>query len=116
MHLYDFAHARTGDKGNTSTLSVIAYQASDFMWLKRFLTAERVQQFLGEKVKGSVIRYELPQLHALHFVLEGALGGGVTRSLAVDAHGKSLSYALLAMPIPEQVLKSEKAHCAEKHG
>lgn len=59
------------------------------MWLKRFLTAERVQQFLGEKVKGSVIRYELPQLHALHFVLEGALGGGVTRSLAVDAHGKS---------------------------
>lgn len=101
MTLRDIAHTRTGDKGDTCNISVIAYHARDFDHLCRVVTPERVRAALGGMVRGEVTRYELPQLGALNFVLQGALGGGVTRSLALDAHGKSLGSALLAMAIPE---------------
>src|SRR5258708_1987403 len=95
--LYDLAHARAGDKGNTSILSLIAYRAEDFALLRDRVTTEAVKSHFAGVIKGAVTRYELPHLGALQFVGEGALAGGVTTSLAIDAHGKSLSSALLEM-------------------
>ena len=100
MILRTLAHARTGDKGDTINISVIAYDAASYPTLARHVTAARVKERLGDIVRGDVVRYELPHLGALNFVVTGALGGGVTRSLALDAHGKSLSSALLGMDIP----------------
>ena len=97
--LYELAHCRAGDKGNTSILSVIAYRAADFPLLVREVTVEAVARHLEAIVRGEIRRYELPQLHALQFVCEDALAGGVTTSLALDAHGKSLSSALLEIEI-----------------
>jgi hypothetical protein len=95
MLLRDIAHTRTGDKGNRSTLSVIAYDPKNFALLERTLTPQRVQAHFAGIVHGPVERYALPQLGALNFVMHAALGGGVTRSLALDAHGKCLSAKLL---------------------
>jgi len=99
MKLRQLAHTRTGDKGNRSTLSVIAYDARDFARLEAQLTAERVKQHYSGIVQGRVDRYTLPQLGALQFVLYEALAGGVTCSLALDAHGKTLSSHLLNIDI-----------------
>ena len=99
MLLRDIAHSRTGDKGNRSTISVIAFDLKDFATIERCITTERVRQYYGDIVKGEVERYVLPQLGALNFVLHDALGGGVTRSLALDAHGKCLSSAILGMSV-----------------
>jgi len=99
MLLRDMAHTRTGDKGNRSTLSVIAYNKKDFALLEAQLTPERVREHFAGIVKGPVERYSLPQLGALNFVMHQALGGGVTRSLALDAHGKCLSAKLLSLVI-----------------
>jgi hypothetical protein len=100
MRLRAIAHARTGDKGDTSNISVIAYDRADYALLERHVTAERVAEHFAGIVRGEVIRYTLPQLGALNFVLRRALGGGVTRSLALDAHGKCLGSALLALELP----------------
>lgn len=100
--LADLAHARTGDKGDTSNICVIAYRAEDYPLLVERLTAQVVAQHFAPTLgpgAAAVQRYELPQLHALNFVLPGMLKGGVTRSLALDAHGKSLGAALLALEI-----------------
>lgn len=100
--LADLAHARTGDKGDTSNISVIAYRAEDYALLRERVTAEVVaahfKGLLGSAAS-QVRRYELPQLNALNFVLPGMLKGGVTRSLALDAHGKTLGAALLALEL-----------------
>lgn len=101
MKLRELAHARTGDKGNSSNISVIAYDPGDFAFLREHVTAERVKAFFADFVLGDVIRYEMPGLGALNFVMHGALGGGVTRSLALDIHGKSLSSSLLEMDMPD---------------
>ena len=97
--LYDVAHCRAGDKGNTSILSLIAYRADDFPALVEQVTVDAVARHLQGIVQGEIRRYELPKLKALQFVCERSLAGGVTTSLALDAHGKSLSYALLEMRI-----------------
>jgi len=97
--LRDIAHSRTGDKGNRSTVSVIAYDISDFAAIERSITAEKVKLHYAGIVKGEVERYVLPHLGALNFVLHDALGGGVTRSLALDAHGKCLSSAILSLNV-----------------
>lgn len=99
--LREIAHARAGDKGDISCISVIAYRADDYPLLERYLSAERVKAHLTGLVRGDVTRYALPGLHALNFVMTGALAGGVTRSLALDAHGKSYSFALLSMEVPD---------------
>jgi hypothetical protein len=99
--LREIAHSRTGDKGNTSNISVIAYNEKDFERLKTQVTSERVKALFAGVVEGDVVRYELPNIAALNFVMSNALGGGVTRSLALDAHGKSLSSALLEMEIED---------------
>ncbi len=99
MKLREIAHSRTGDKGNTSNISVIAYRESDYSLLLERVTSERVKAHFGGIVEGEVVRYELPNISALNFVMTKTLGGGVTRSLALDAHGKSLSSALLDLEI-----------------
>jgi hypothetical protein len=99
--LGDIAIARSGDKGDTATLSIVALNPADFGGLEAWLTAERIAEVYAGIVKGEVTRHELPQLAALHFVMRRALGGGVTRSLALDAHGKTLSSLVLALPLPE---------------
>ena len=93
MKLWDIAHSRTGDKGDISNVSLIAYDPKDYAMLCEKVTAEK------GIVKGEVVRYELPNIHALNFVMYAALGGGVTRSLSVDMHGKGLSSYLLDMDI-----------------
>ena len=99
MKLQDIAIARSGDKGDRATLSVIARDPADYPLLERLLTAERVKAHYAGVVRGEVVRYTLPHLGAVHFVMHAALGGGVTRSLALDAHGKGLSSALLGMDV-----------------
>jgi hypothetical protein len=101
MKLRQIAHSRTGDKGNTSNISVIAFDERHYQLLLREVTAERVKEHFREIAQGEVIRYELPAISALNFVLKNTLGGGVTRSLALDAHGKSLSSAMLELEIAE---------------
>jgi hypothetical protein len=93
------AHARSGDKGDTSNIGIIAFDARHYPVLVREVTADRVKHFFGEMVKGNVERYELPNLGALNFLLHEALGGGGTLSLRVDAQGKTLGAALLRMEI-----------------
>lgn len=99
MKLRDIAIARSGDKGNRATLSVIARNPADYPRLARILTAERVRGHYRGVVEGAVDRYLLPHLGAVHFVMHEALAGGVTRSLALDAHGKTLSAAILDLDI-----------------
>lgn len=100
MLLRDIAHSRAGDKGNISNISVIAYDPNDYPLLEAYLTVERVKAHLAGIAEGEVQRFALPSLGALNFVLHNALSGGVTRSLALDAHGKTLSSALLSLEIP----------------
>lgn len=102
MKLREIAHSRTGDKGNTSNISVIAYKPEDFDFIKQHVTAERVKEHFAEIVQGEVVRYEMPNVGALNFVMYQALGGGVTRTLALDIHGKSLSSAMMNLEIPEK--------------
>lgn len=98
----NLAHVRTGDKGDTSQISVIAYDTADYALLARELTTQRVVAHLAALEIKSALRHELPGLGALIFVLEGALTGGVTRSLALDAHGKTLGAQLLELEIGEE--------------
>lgn len=99
MLLRDIAHSRTGDKGNISNVSVIAYEMANWPLIEASVTPERLRAHLAWLEIGEIERFALPRLGALNFVLHGALKGGVTRSLALDAHGKCLSSALLDMEI-----------------
>jgi hypothetical protein len=101
MILRDIAHARSGDKGDISNISVIAYDPADFELLRAEVSVDRVKACLSKVALGAIERYEMPALGALNFVLHRALAGGVTRSLALDSHGKCLSSILLAMRIRE---------------
>ena len=101
MKIRDIALARSGDKGNRATLSVIARELKDYPLLERVLTAERVRAHFQGVVQGAVLRYALPHLGAVHFVMNEALGGGVTRSLALDAHGKTLAFAILDVAVDD---------------
>ncbi len=101
MKLREIAHTRAGDKGDVSNISVIAYDAAHFALLEQYLTPARIKAHLAGIVHGDVQRYVLPRLGALNFVMQQALGGGVTRTLALDAHGKCLSSALLSLELPE---------------
>ena len=101
MKLREIAHSRAGDKGDHSNISVIAYRQEDYVLLEKFVTPERVKDHFSGIVQGEVIRYTMPNIGALNFVLKNALGGGVTRSLALDIHGKSLSSLMLELDIPD---------------
>jgi len=99
MKLYEIAHSRTGDKGNISTISVIAFREEDYLMLCEKLTEDKVLEWFAPIGATKVTRYEIPSLGALNFVLENTLGGGVTRSLALDTHGKSLSGLILEIDL-----------------
>jgi hypothetical protein len=99
ISLLKLAHARSGDKGDTANVGVIALKDDFYPILVREVTAEKVKQHFGAMVKGEVERFELPNLHALNFLLHESLGGGGTLSLMTDAQGKTFSTALLRMEI-----------------
>ena len=99
IELLKLAHARSGDKGDTANVGVIALRDEFYPILVREVTEERVKEHFGEIVKGAVERFELPNLKALNFLLHESLGGGGTLSLMTDAQGKTFSTALLRMKI-----------------
>ena len=102
MKLRAISHSRSGDKGTTLNISLIAFDERHYPRLQRHVTAARVKAHFADLVDGEVTRYEMPLIGALNFVLRGMIGGGVTRTLALDGHGKSLSSALLEMEIPDE--------------
>lgn len=99
VSLTKLAHARSGDKGDTANVGLIALKEEYYPILVREVTAEAVKEHFGSMVKGEVERFELPNLHALNFLLHGSLGGGGTLSLMTDAQGKTFSTALLRMNV-----------------
>ena len=99
LPLYQLAHGRAGDKGNTSNISVIAWDSECFALLVEQLTAERVSQWFSYRHPTAVRRYVLPKLEAMNFVLEGVLDGGVNDALNLDTHGKGLSFWLMDLPL-----------------
>ncbi len=99
MKLSQIAHTRSGDKGDTANIGVIAWREEDYPLLELELTAERVKAYFGDMVQGAVERFELPNLGALNFLLHGSLGGGGTVTLRLDAQGKTYGAALLNMEI-----------------
>lgn len=99
MKLKEIAHSRTGDKGNISIISVIAYKEEEYPLIKEKVTVERLKEYFKDIVHGQITRYEIDTIGALNFVMEDALDGGVTRSLAIDMHGKTLGSALLEMEV-----------------
>ena len=108
VQLVHLAHARSGDKGDTANVGVIAYDPEHYALLEAELTPDRVKSHFGDMVRGEVERFELPNLGALNFLLHGALGGGGTMSLMNDAQGKVFSTALLRMEIdvPDEVAEA----------
>jgi hypothetical protein len=99
VKLLKLAHARSGDKGDTANVGLIALREEFYELLAREVTAERVKEHFGAMVRGGVERFELPNLGALNFLLHESLGGGGTLSLMTDAQGKTFSTALLRMEI-----------------
>ncbi len=96
----ELAHARSGDKGNRANIGVVANDAGCYAWLEEHLTESAVAGYFAPLGVGAVRRYELPNILALNFVLDDALGGGASRSLRLDSQGKALGVALLEMRVP----------------
>jgi hypothetical protein len=99
IELYQLAHARTGDKGNRVNISLIAYDAGDYQLLVDQVTEQQVAQHFAHRAPTRVIRYLLPKIAAMNFVLDDVLDGGVNDSLNLDMHGKALSFHLLTLPV-----------------
>lgn len=99
IELFYLAHSRTGDKGNSQTMSLIPYDEADYSLLEQQVTTEAVRNQFGPLVRGKIQRYALPKLKAFNFVLDEALQGGVNDSLNLDTHGKSRSAVLLSMMV-----------------
>ena len=97
--LHDIAHARAGDKGNISSVTVWVYNPRFYEDVRRALTVERLKDELAALLQGEITRYDLVDIHALHFVMRDALEGGVNSSLNLDSHGKSWSYLLLGLDV-----------------
>ena len=100
-YLGDIAHTRSGDKGDTSNIGVIAFRPEDYQTILREVTPARVKAYFGDLVQGEVERFELPNLHAVNLLLHEALGGGGTVSLRLDAQGKTYGAALLRLEIQD---------------
>lgn len=112
--LREIAFARSGDKGDSANVAVFARSPAAYAWLRGNLTAARVEEFFRPLGVGAVTRYEVPNLEALNFVLPHVLGGGGSRSLRIDAQGKTLGQALLELPIDApQALTTD---FTDKHG
>lgn len=102
MQLGDVCHMRSGDKGDISNISLIPWDSDDYEWIGEVITAERVAELFGPLVRGSVTRYELPGIRSYNFVMTKALGGGVSRSLNLDVHGKAYGVLLAEAEIGER--------------
>ena len=109
VKLGEVCYARSGDKGDTCNIGVLARSPEVYDWLLQFLTADKVRRFFRGITLGKVIRYELDNLHGVNFLLEETLDGGGTRSLMIDPQGKTLAQALLEMPVrvPATLLKNK---------
>ena len=112
VKLQHLAHTLSGDKGNTSNISVFAYEPEFYPLLKAQLTADRFKAHYAGAIQGDVLRYEVDNLDALNFVCHGALGGGVSRSLCLDNYGKALSAAVLGFEIEVPQALRGKLHGA----
>jgi len=99
IKLHEIAHARAGDKGNRLNISLIAYDEKHWPILLEQVSAEKVKAWFAHRGATHVVRYELPNLNALNFVIDNVLEGGVNTSLNLDKHGKSNSFRLLDMPV-----------------
>ena len=97
--LHRFAHARAGDKGDHSNISLFAYRPEWYLLLVEQVTEARVASLFADRRPTRVVRYLLPKLHGMNFVLENVLDGGVNESLNLDMHGKALSFRLLTLPV-----------------
>lgn len=97
IQLKDIVYSRSGDKGDLCNIVIIAKDKRHYPLLQKYLTPERVKEFFGEMVKGDVVRYEVPTLHAMNFVLRNSLGGGATRSLRMDFTGKTMCQVILRL-------------------
>lgn len=113
LPLYQLAHGRAGDKGNTSNISVIAWDPACFEVLVEQATEARVAEWFGYRHPSKVTRYVLPNLQAMNFVLEGILDGGVNDALNLDTHGKGLSFWMMDMPINVPAALAEKLNVKE---
>ncbi len=101
--LRDIAFARSGDKGDSANIAIFARSPAAYAWLRSHLTAANVEDYFRPLGVGSVVRYDVPNLAALNFILPHVLGGGGSRSLRIDAQGKTLGMALLEMPVDAPV-------------
>ena len=99
IYLYDIAHGRSGDKGDTSNVCVFARKPEYYEIIKREVTPENLKEYFGDMVKGDIIRYEVESLDGMNFVMHHALGGGATMSLRLDSLGKSMGSAVMRMRI-----------------
>lgn len=110
--LRSIAYARSGDKGNSSNIGIIAFNSEGFVFLKDYLNVVRVKEYFAPLNPSDVLRYELPNLNALNFILIEGLGGGGSQSLRTDSQGKALGQALLEMPI--EISKKEFEKCSRR--
>ena len=99
IYLYDIAHGRSGDKGDTSNVCVFARKPKFYEIIKREVTPEKLKEYFGDMVKGDIIRYDVETLNGMNFVMHHALGGGATMSLRLDSLGKSMGSAVMRMRI-----------------
>lgn len=99
IYLFDIAHGRSGDKGDTSNVCVFARKPEYYDIIKREVTPEKLKAYFGNMVKGDIVRYEVPSLNGFNFVMYHALGGGATMSLRLDTLGKSMGGAVMRMKI-----------------
>ena len=104
MKLREIAASRSGDKGDVSNICVFAYDPDDYPLLAGQLSADRVRRHFGDLVRGGVVRYELPLVHGLNFVLDRALDGGVSMTLRADPHGKSFQSLILDIDLDERTV------------
>jgi hypothetical protein len=111
--LYQLAHARTGDKGNRVNISLIAYDASDFPLLVHQVTEQCVLEHFAHRAPTRVVRYLLPNIAAMNFVLDDVLDGGVNDSLNLDMHGKALSFHLLTLPVRVPAARASRTRLEE---
>lgn len=118
LPLHAIAHGRAGDKGDVSNVSVIAYRPEAWPHLLEQVTAGKVLETFAHLGATNCLRYELPNLHALNFVIEGALQGGVNASLGLDRHGKTLSYLLLGdvtVDVPEDAVPENSPYLTRRN-
>lgn len=99
IYLYDIAHGRSGDKGDTSNVCVYARKPEYYEIIKREVTPENLKEYFGDMVGGDIIRYDVETLNGMNFVMHHALGGGATMSLRLDSLGKSMGSAVMRMRI-----------------